>query len=155
MRSLAVLSANFYLVYSKLKSTCDNAGTDLVINIPYEDEASATILYFNSGTCVEWGNETTGFYKGYNDEDKTVDLIIPIEHCNLRTNLYDTSVLTRTSEYYRPTANITFGITTDDGKDLIFREMLIAAECIDSQKEFTVKFSYDDIKPADKEEFTV
>ena len=135
-------------VYSKLHSACrDNS---LILTIPYPTEITEKeVLKFDAGNCTSWGEKSEGFDFEYDTDLKAANLTIPIPHCNLKTDLYETPV-TRAASLYRPTANVTFGKTIK-GHDLIFRHMPIAAECGEKTK-YKVQFSYDGIQSADTDD---
>ena len=146
MKLAKIVLAGFFAVNGqRLSSTCEN--DNLVIDIPYPDEATAQLLYLQAGTCdqTNYGGSLT-----YDSANSVAKVSIPISSCGLKGELYGTPVTERSSfGLYRPTANITFG-NTISGHDVIFRNMHIAAEC-GTRTSYTVEFNYDDIKSSDTE----
>jgi len=137
---LLALSAN---TNAKLGSSCSDDG-NLVIDIPYPDERTATLLFLEAGSCNQ---DTYGGSFVYDAVTKHAKVTIPIEACGLKGALYDTPVTTRS--YYQAMANVTFGTKVGE-TNLVFRSMLVAAEC-GKRTSYTVGFEYVDIASKDNE----
>jgi hypothetical protein len=122
----------------ELGSMCQNG--DLIISIPHPDEKTASLLFLDAGTCDQdnfQGSIT------YDHDTQRAEVSIPIDHCNLREELYGTPITTRKSSIglYTPTANITLGSTLEGGLEIIFKSIMVAAEC-GTRTTYGVSFEY-------------
>jgi len=135
----------------KLGATCQT-GTDgvekLVIEIPYPDERTAKLLSLEAGDC-----DVNNYGGSMTWAAGVATLLIPIDDCAMRDELYGTPVVARSYGLYRPTATVTFGHKMDD-LDVVFRSLPIAAEC-GMKTSYTVKFDYNNVTSADTEGCTI
>jgi len=136
----------------KLGATCQT-GTDgvekLVIEIPYPDERTAKLLSLEAGDC-----DVNNYGGSMTWAAGVATLLIPIDDCAMRDELYGTPVVAKRSYgLYRPTATVTFGHKMDD-LDVVFRSLPIAAEC-GMKTSYTVKFDYNNVTSADTEGCTI
>jgi len=150
-------SVNGQIVHNtakKLDARClfENDIEKLVIDIPYPGADKANILALAAGTCDEISFLTAANDGGRKDvgvDEDMVHLVIPIDACGIRGDVYKIPTVTRSFGLIKPTANVTFGQNIA-GQDVIFRYLPIAAEC-GTRTSYTVEFEYNDVKSADTE----
>ena len=147
----ASIAATANIQALELGATCQT-GTDavekLVIKIPYPDERTAKLLSLEAGDC-----DVNNYGGSMTWAAGVATLLIPIDACAMRGELYGTPVVARSYGLYRPTATVTFGQRIGD-TDLIFRSLPIAAEC-GKKTSYKVEFNYNNIAATDTEDCTI
>jgi len=147
----ASIAATANIQALELGATCQT-GTDavekLVIKIPYPDERTAKLLSLEAGDC-----DVNNYGGSMTWAAGVATLLIPIDACAMRGELYGTPVVARSYGLYRPTATVTFGHKMGD-VDVVFRTLPIAAEC-GKKTSYTVEFNYNNVTSADTEGCTI
>jgi len=152
----ASIAATANIQALELGATCQTGtrpdGTDavenLVIKIPYPDERTAKLLSLEAGDC-----DVNNYGGSMTWAAGVATLLIPIDACAMRGELYGTPVVARSYGLYRPTATVTFGHKMGD-VDVVFRTLPIAAEC-GKKTSYTVEFNYNNVTSADTEGCTI